>query len=242
MGINDIPSSSGIIIKSDEHLEQWRKKTIIFTTDMYHDALKDKVSIDAMWLYLHYHYTGRLQKTNQPMALDSYCKKGLRWGQKRFSDAKRKLTELKWIEPKLSRDERGRITGHYIRLKYIVKDSTLQKVFPQIEEDTSSSTETHIMGSSTNGYQNTNALSNQREMLKVDNDPNGVVVNNILKECKELNIAFDKKFIHLMINKYDIDTVKYSFQELKLTNENDIRKNDKAWFIGTCKNYVLENN
>jgi hypothetical protein len=104
---------------------------------MYNEVLFDKVGRDALSLYMHYYFTVRWQKTNQPFALDDYCKKGLKWGSIRMANAKRKLKELKWITPIATRNEKGRITGHYIKLNFIVKNRTLQKVFPQIEEDTS---------------------------------------------------------------------------------------------------------
>uniref|UniRef100_A0A7C4U118 Uncharacterized protein n=1 Tax=Caldisericum exile TaxID=693075 RepID=A0A7C4U118_9BACT len=82
------------------------------------DTLFKKCS-DAVTLYLFYYYTAKWQKTNQPKATPSYCKKGLGWGDIRFERADKVLRELGLVEKIADKNEKGQIVGWYVRLNYI---------------------------------------------------------------------------------------------------------------------------
>jgi hypothetical protein len=78
---------------------------------------RGSVGIDALSLYLHLMFTARLQKTNQVKAKNIYLKKGLRWGKERLLKAKNLLYELNLIELIQKRDENGKFTESYLKVK-----------------------------------------------------------------------------------------------------------------------------
>jgi len=75
---------------------------------------------DALALYMFYYLTARRQETLQPKASQAYCRRGLNWGKARYQNAKKALAELGLVDEIVRKDENtGRITGWYVRLKYV---------------------------------------------------------------------------------------------------------------------------
>ena len=67
---------------------------------------------DAMCLYIHYMFTGRLQGTKSVKANRNYCMAGLDMPKARFQAAKNLLLEAKLIENVIRKNESGRVEGH----------------------------------------------------------------------------------------------------------------------------------
>ncbi len=107
---------------------------------------------DSANLYLFYHKTSKLQKTNQVWAVNSFTMKGLGWGKSRLTKATKVLKDLGLIENIQVRGEDGKMKGSYIKINYL-KGSTSQQNHryqkPQAVE-------------TTGGKQTTNALSSKK--------------------------------------------------------------------------------
>jgi len=74
---------------------------------------------DSATLYLFYHKTSKLQKTNSIWATNSFVMKGLKWGDTKLKKARRILFDLDLIEEVRNRDSKGKIVGCYLILKYL---------------------------------------------------------------------------------------------------------------------------
>ena len=103
----------------------------IVSTKTLHEVFKEEFGADAIALYMFYYYTAKWQKTNQPKALSSYCKKGLAWGRDRFRRAKAILKKYDLVKDVQSKNKGGKITGWYIRINYLWGEKTIQTIKPQ---------------------------------------------------------------------------------------------------------------
>lgn len=90
---------------------------------------------DALVLYMFYVKTAKIQGTLSVYALNSFCKKGLGWGDYKFNKAKKLLVDNKLIETVVKRDENNVITGHYIRIHYLKKKEVGAKKPNKITSD-----------------------------------------------------------------------------------------------------------
>lgn len=88
--------------------------------------LKQTHPSDVISLYCFYYYTAKWQATNQPKATTSYVAKGLKWSEDRVRRIKKILNEIRLIEDLTSRDESGKINGHYILVKFIWSQESIK--------------------------------------------------------------------------------------------------------------------
>ena len=98
---------------------------IIFTKQTYDAFLKSDNPAELIALYSFYYYTAKWQKTNQPKCTTGYAANGLKWSESKIRKFKKELIDLGLIEDIALRDEHNKIAGHYIKLNYILKQSTL---------------------------------------------------------------------------------------------------------------------
>ena len=98
---------------------------IILTKQTIDVFLKSDSPGDLLALYSFYYYTAKWQGTNQPKCTTSYAARGLKWSEAKVRKAKRDLMSLGLIEDIVSKGADGKITSHYVRLRYIIKQSTL---------------------------------------------------------------------------------------------------------------------
>ena len=98
---------------------------IILTKQTIDIFLKSDSPGDLLALYSFYYYTAKWQGTNQPKCTTSYAARGLKWSEAKVRKAKRDLMSLGLIEDIVSKGADGKITSHYVRLRYIIKQSTL---------------------------------------------------------------------------------------------------------------------
>ena len=186
----------------NSYVDSLLDKTIIITTEMYHQALETEHGTDAVMLYLHYYFTAKLQKTNQVWATDKYCMKGLKWGNTRFKRAKKILVkDFGWIENwegskykdgklvqrdegLIKRDDRGKIEKRFVRLKYIWTNKKTKELSKRIKELDSTGTETHQVDNTTCGQQKTNALNSKDKMLEVVNENVNVSILSLFEYLK----------------------------------------------------------
>lgn len=78
---------------------------------------RGKIGMDAYLLYSHYIFTARLQKTQSVWANNTYVREGLHWGKERLLKAKKLLKELQLIEIVQKKDDKGKFSKSYIKVK-----------------------------------------------------------------------------------------------------------------------------
>ena len=114
--------------------------------------------VGIMALYMFYYYTKVWQEKQYPWMKDiksttSFAARGLNVSEEKVRKWKKKLVELGLIEDIVSRDENGKIQGHFIRVKYTLEDHPTD--FPEygkLDESLSHPTDfpeggkTHSMG------------------------------------------------------------------------------------------------
>lgn len=140
--------------------------------------LAEENPADLIAVYLFYYHTAKWQGTNQPKATDTYVRKGLKLGRMRVEAAQKVLIRLGLIERVITKKERGKFEGWYMKIKYIWKAETEQKVhlseIKQMEKNDHLSDFPHVDGS-TSGQTATNALSvNNLNALSVNNQMQSV--------------------------------------------------------------------
>lgn len=75
-------------------------------------------------LYTFYYHTAVKQKTNCPMAVNLFVSKGLYWGMKQVKARKAELERLGLIKNIKRRGPDGKISGWYVQVNFIWKQST----------------------------------------------------------------------------------------------------------------------
>lgn len=98
---------------------------IVLSKPLLDKLLKGSNPSDLIALYCFYYYTAKWQKTNQPKATDSYCMKGLQWGESRFRTAKKQLLDLQLIKQIQVINESNKIIGWYVHVNFIWKRSNV---------------------------------------------------------------------------------------------------------------------
>ncbi len=98
-------------------------KEIISVTKTTIDRILKEKNPDVLSLYMFYAYTGKWQSTNSVFCTTEYAKKGLNLGRFRMTNAKKTLLELGLIEDVTRKDDDGRISGHYIKVNYVIKNN-----------------------------------------------------------------------------------------------------------------------
>lgn len=158
---------------------------------------------DAVALYMFYLYTSNWQDNKSPKATNTYVEKGLGWGRMKVVNAKNKLLQAGWVEDRILRDEKGKIVGHYVTVKYRVSHSTTN---PLVEKSTS-------------GENATNTPIINKILLK-DNK-----IHHKDSEC--VSVIKDIDNSELQVKKYSNP----SLEEVKVfIKENNYAVNADTWF------------
>ena len=182
---------------------------IIFTKQTYDAFLKSDNPAELIALYSFYYYTAKWQKTNQPKCTTGYTANGLKWSESKIRKFKKELIDLGLIEDIALRDEHNKIAGHYIKLNYILKQSTLTN-FHTIENPQCGN------GDSVEDLR-TNALSdNNLNALNTGNK------NDDTASSKKISIS---KQINEVVDAYK--TICLSFKQIKVVSfqrKKDIEK------------------
>lgn len=175
---------------------------IIIPKAVFDKLLKQEHPSDLISLYSFYYYTAKWQKTNQPKATNKYCQQGLNIGQTRFLRAKATLLEIGLIE-----NVKIHGGGWYIKLTYIIKKKTINKV-RTLKTKFLKNTENKDLRK-----QYTNALST--------NNKNALSINNkkTIKKRNEIYFPIGKKLSKIISSNKNIT---YSTQQLNRWS-NDIR-------------------
>lgn len=83
---------------------------------------------EAMALYIFYAYTCKWQKNTCAFATAKFVQKHFGWGRDRFQKAKNSLKALGLVEDEQRKDDKGKIIGHYVRVRYA--SSTTTEIHP----------------------------------------------------------------------------------------------------------------
>lgn len=118
-------------------------------------------------LYLFYYKTAKWQKTDTIKATDLYVKKSLNWGIDKVKRTKQLLKEHGLIDV-VQRRNNGKIEGWYVKVSYLVSRKKIEDIKVQVDE--SKNTCELQLGFSTSGSQDTNALKQQLNALKLENE------------------------------------------------------------------------
>lgn len=108
---------------------------IILTKATMDKFLKEDNPSDLIALYMFYYYTAKWQKTNQPKATIAYASKALKCSDVTIRKYKKRLSEIGLIEDICKKNKDGRVTGWYIKLNYIIKESTLKENVRVVKEN-----------------------------------------------------------------------------------------------------------
>ena len=95
--------------------------------------LKQDKPGDLIALYTFYYYTAKWQRTNQTRCTTGYVAKGLGWTEERVRSRKKILVGLGLIQDVVARNEINKITGHYVRIKFIWTKEKSQEAVERLE-------------------------------------------------------------------------------------------------------------
>jgi hypothetical protein len=123
------------------------EEIIILSAGTIHKLFSFDNGSDVVSLYLFYHKQCKFQGTNQSFTVADFAKKGLKWGDVKYRNAKKILKQLWLVEDVCEKWDDGKINGWFVKLNYI-KTTTTQN---------------HSLVSSTGGFQETNAWSSKTE-------------------------------------------------------------------------------
>lgn len=175
---------------------------IILTKQTYDAFLKSDNPAELIALYSFYYYTAKWQKTNQPKCTTGYAANGLKWSESKIRKFKKELIDLGLIEDVAIRDERNKIAGHYIKLNYILKQSTLTNSHTIENPQCGNSDSVEKKG--------TNALS--------DNNINALSTNNKNKNKKtEYDVLIEN-----YTDNMDLRNTIYEFIKMRKTNKKSL--------------------
>ncbi len=121
--------------------------------------------VNCIALYIFYYKTAKWQKTNTIKATDLYVKKCLKWGNDKIKQTKKTLKENGLIEI-VQRRDKGKIVGWYIKLHYIVPKEKIENSKIIVESNNSQNQQ---VVEPTSGWEETNALREQLNALKIEN-------------------------------------------------------------------------
>lgn len=141
---------------------------IIFNKITFDRLLKTETPADNIALYTFYYYTAKWQKTNQPKCTIAYVANGLKWSESRVRKAKKELSDIGLVEDITSKDESGKISGHFVKVNYF-SSSTL-KDNHTVENPQCGTADTVEMLETNALYNNINALDNYNKCLKKDKE------------------------------------------------------------------------
>lgn len=85
-----------------------------------------RIGPDAFALYFKLMKQARMQQTNQTYSLNEFLKKGMwRW-EDRLRNAKNILKQLGLVDDVTIRDEKWKITWHYVRVNYLIDENKVR--------------------------------------------------------------------------------------------------------------------
>jgi hypothetical protein len=99
------------------------EKEIVIVTTLSLIRLFD-LNPDAVTLYIFYCKNAKLQDTSSVYATDTFCMKGLKWGDKKLYKIKKILIDNGFITQDIRRNDEGKIEGYFIKIHYLIHNPT----------------------------------------------------------------------------------------------------------------------
>lgn len=113
-------------------MQEFLEDSLVIMTKSTIDAfLNTDCYAELIGLYSFYYYTAKWQKTNQPKCTTDYVAKGIGWNVAKVRKYKQKLIDLGLVEDVVTKDDKGKVTGHYIKLKYVVSSQKVSELYAQ---------------------------------------------------------------------------------------------------------------
>jgi len=140
---------------------------VLTTTATLHNLFSYKNGADAVALYLFYYYTAKWQKTNQIKATTEYVMRGLKWGRDRVRGAKRILTETGLVEDIAKKDEKGKITGWFIKINFIWSTEKGEQVVKSLLDKSTLRKIHRVDKPQTNALSNNNKNALSKDILSI---------------------------------------------------------------------------
>ena len=204
---------------------------IIFTKQTYDAFLKSENPSELIALYSFYYYTAKWQKTNQPKCTTGYAANGLKWSESKIRKFKKELIDLGLIEDIALRDEHNKIAGHYIKLNYILKQSTLKESHTIENPQCGNSDSVEKKGTNALSVNNINALStnNKNKNKKTEYD---VLIENYSENIDLRNTIYEfikmRKGIKKPITSYGLKKMLNKLDRLAKNDEHKINILDQS--------------
>ena len=204
---------------------------IIFTKQTYDAFLKSDNPAELIALYSFYYYTAKWQKTNQPKCTTNYAANGLKWSESKIRKFKKELIDLGLIEDIALRDEHNKIAGHYIKLNYILKQSTLKEIHTIENPQCGNSDSVEKKGTNALSDNNINALStnNKNKNKKTEYD---VLIENYTSNMELRNTIYEfikmRKGIKKPITSYGLKKMLNKLDRLASDDEIKIQILDQS--------------
>ena len=191
------------------------------------DRLFNEENLNCLTLYLFYYKTAKWQNHNPIKASDDYCKKCLHWGIDKLQATKKRLKEMELIEIIQRKDEQGKIEGWYIKVNYLVNETTIPETTipskPQLVPQ-----ETNTIN---NIYINTNNnINTKKKVIKEKYGTYGRVkltTDEYLKLVNEFGEEFIKQQIELLDEYLQMNNNKNKYTDFNLVLRKSIRE---KWF------------
>lgn len=154
------------------------------------ERLFKEKNMNPLVLYMFYYKTAKWQNHNPIKASDDYCKKCLHWGIDKLQATKKRLKEMELIEIIQRKDEQGKIEGWYIKVNYLVNETTIPETTipskPQlVSQETNTINNKYI---NTNNNINTNKKEIYKERFKKP------TLEEVNEYCKERNNGIDAEY------------------------------------------------
>ena len=159
--------------------------------------LKEEYPSELIALYCFYYYTAKWQQTNAPKCTTGYVMNGLRWTKEKVIRSKKALKRLGLIEDVVRKNNKGQITGWYIKLHYIWKKENTRRVVKNQKVAEPEGGKTHPVDKP-----DTNALSDNNINTLNDNNINALSVsdasvanlNKLIEMFKPINPSYKRLF------------------------------------------------
>lgn len=150
-------------------------RLIILTSQTVERFMQDTDFSDLLALYTFYYYTAKWQKTNQIKCTTGYTAKGMNWSEAKVRRIKKKLIDIGLASDITSKDDNGKITGHYVKLAYIFKSENVENIINSNDDTNSHTYENRQCGKSDSvANRETNALSNNNINALSNNNKNNI--------------------------------------------------------------------
>ncbi len=151
------------------------------------ERLFKEKDMNPLVLYMFYYKTAKWQNHNPIKASDDYCKKCLHWGIDKLQATKKRLKEMELIEIIQRKDEQGKIEGWYIKVNYLINETTIPETTipskPQlVSQETNTINNKYI---NTNNNINTNKKEIHKERFVKP------TLEEVKEYCKQRNSSVD---------------------------------------------------